>query len=437
MSDPPPDYACVLRLEGFEGPLDLLLDLARAQKVDLAKISILALVEQYLAVIEGARRVRLELAADWLVMAAWLTWLKSRLLLPADALGAEEGEQAAEVLAARLRDLSASAPPPPGSAPGRSLARTCSPAARRRTTPRSTAPAWRWTWRRWSAPISARSAAAPASRRYQPRAADPVDACRTRCAGWPRCSAACPTGPAWSASCPTTLGGPLERRAALASTLLAGLEMARGGAVRLRQEHAFGPILVRRGRAGVEEAAHERHTPPPEEGCGELTAEPRRSRQPAASAPTRTRSAWPRRWCSPAPPRSAPRALSQLLPDGRGRRRGDRRAARALCRARRGTGGDRRRRAVPHRAGPRAAAAQGDRGAAPAAARGDGDAGDHRLPPARAPAPRSRRSAAPACRSRPWTRCWRRPGRAARAAARRPAARRCGAPRRSSSRSSA
>ncbi len=86
----------VLRLEGFEGPLDLLLDLARAQKVDLAKISILSLVEQYLAVIEGARRVRLELAADWLVMAAWLTWLKSRLLLPEGA-EAEEGEQAADV----------------------------------------------------------------------------------------------------------------------------------------------------------------------------------------------------------------------------------------------------------------------------------------------------------------------------------------------------
>ena len=75
----------VLRLEGFEGPMDLLLDLARAQKVDLAKISILSLVDQYLAVIEGARRVRLELAADWLVMAAWLTWLKSRLLVPAVA----------------------------------------------------------------------------------------------------------------------------------------------------------------------------------------------------------------------------------------------------------------------------------------------------------------------------------------------------------------
>ena len=100
-----PDHL-VLRLEGFEGPLDLLLDLARAQKVDLAKISILALVEQYLAVIEGARRVRLELAADWLVMAAWLAWLKSRLLLP-DGADAEDGEQAADVLAARLRDLSA------------------------------------------------------------------------------------------------------------------------------------------------------------------------------------------------------------------------------------------------------------------------------------------------------------------------------------------
>src|ERR1700744_3685899 len=96
----------VLSLEGFEGPLDLLLDLARAQKVDLAKISILALVEQYLAVIEGARRVRLELAADWLVMAAWLTWLKSRLLVP-EGVDAEDGGLAADALAARLRGLSA------------------------------------------------------------------------------------------------------------------------------------------------------------------------------------------------------------------------------------------------------------------------------------------------------------------------------------------
>src|ERR1700757_1177715 len=96
----------VLSLEGFEGPLDLLLDLARAQKVDLAKISILALVEQFLAVIEGARRVRLELAADWLVMAAWLTWLKSRLLVPAAANDdPEDPTLAAEALAERLREM--------------------------------------------------------------------------------------------------------------------------------------------------------------------------------------------------------------------------------------------------------------------------------------------------------------------------------------------
>src|SRR5580698_4556561 len=97
----------LLSLDGFDGPLDLLLDLARAQKVDLARISILSLVDQYLAIIESARKIRLELAADWLVMAAWLAWLESRLLLPAGAEEAEEAGTAAEVLAARLRDLQA------------------------------------------------------------------------------------------------------------------------------------------------------------------------------------------------------------------------------------------------------------------------------------------------------------------------------------------
>ena len=94
----------VLHLEGFDGPLDLLLDLARAQKVDLARISVLALVEQFLVVVES---VRLELAAEWLVMAAWLTWLKSRLLVPAGSADAEEGEEAAGVLTERLRALEA------------------------------------------------------------------------------------------------------------------------------------------------------------------------------------------------------------------------------------------------------------------------------------------------------------------------------------------
>jgi segregation and condensation protein A len=74
--------AFVVDVDGFEGPLDLLLSLARTQKVDLRAISVLALVEQYLAFIEEARALRLELAADYLVMAAWLAYLKSRLLVP-------------------------------------------------------------------------------------------------------------------------------------------------------------------------------------------------------------------------------------------------------------------------------------------------------------------------------------------------------------------
>jgi segregation and condensation protein A len=100
--------ALVVDVEGFEGPLDLLLTLARQQKVDLGKISILALADQYLAFIEQARRLRLELAADYLVMAAWLAYLKSRLLLPEvhEAEG-QSAEDLANALALRLRRLEA------------------------------------------------------------------------------------------------------------------------------------------------------------------------------------------------------------------------------------------------------------------------------------------------------------------------------------------
>ena len=100
--------ALIVDVEGFEGPLDLLLTLARHQKVDLAKISILALADQYLVFIEAARRLRLELAADYLVMAAWLAYLKSRLLLP-EAAGADgpSAEDMATALALRLKRLEA------------------------------------------------------------------------------------------------------------------------------------------------------------------------------------------------------------------------------------------------------------------------------------------------------------------------------------------
>lgn len=122
LSDQPPDLwgdgaeagpgaaeALVVDLGGFEGPLDLLLALARTRKVDLAHISILELANQYLAYIDDARRLRLEVAADYLVMAAWLAFLKSKLLLPRDESSPDElsGEQLAARLAFRLMRLSA------------------------------------------------------------------------------------------------------------------------------------------------------------------------------------------------------------------------------------------------------------------------------------------------------------------------------------------
>src|ERR1700759_4047445 len=95
-----PDDPLVVTVDGFEGPLDLLLTLARNQKVDIAKISVLKLADQYLEFIESAKRMNLELAADYLVMAAWLAYLKSRLILPQEKV--KEGEPSADEMATRL-----------------------------------------------------------------------------------------------------------------------------------------------------------------------------------------------------------------------------------------------------------------------------------------------------------------------------------------------
>jgi segregation and condensation protein A len=244
----------VLRLEGFEGPLDLLLDLARGQKFDLAKISILALVEQYLAVIEGARRVRLELAADWLVMAAWLTWLKSRLLVPASPDEAEDGELAAANLAERLRELGAirtaaawlAAQPVLGQDVfARGLPED------HRDVDRSRLIIDMGSFvRAYLQAIRRGTRAMP----YQPRALTlwtVQDALH-------RLGSLLGSLPDWASLelyLPDNLDSPTERRAALASTLLAGLEMARDGTVWLRQDHLFAPILVRRGHRALEEGA--------------------------------------------------------------------------------------------------------------------------------------------------------------------------------------
>jgi segregation and condensation protein A len=247
-----PEDMLVLRLDGFEGPLDLLLELARAQKLDLARISILSLVDQYLAVIEGARRVRLELAADWLVMAAWLTWLKSRLLLPRGHEAADEAETAAEVLAARLRSLQAMrlAAAWLGARPqlGHDVFARGLPEDLVETDRSRLALDVPGLLRAYLAAMRR----AGARRRYTPQALTVW----TVKDALSRLALLVGNLPDWASLeqfLPETLGTPLQRRAALSSTLLAGLEMARGGAVRLRQEEEFGPILVRRGDIGPAE----------------------------------------------------------------------------------------------------------------------------------------------------------------------------------------
>jgi segregation and condensation protein A len=254
----PGGEALLLSLDGFEGPLDLLLDLARTQKVDLARISILSLADQYLAFIEGARQIKLELAADWLVMAAWLAWLKSRLLLPAEADGAEEGEAAADVLAARLRELAAMR------AGAAWLGER--PQLRQEVFLRGASESFVVIDR------SGVVADLPAllrgymdcirrvarHRSYAPRQLSlnfftVQDALS-------RLSATLGRMPEWSvleAFLPAT-ESPVHRRAAVASTLLASLEMARNGLLRLRQEAPFEPIrLAAGGELALPEAANE------------------------------------------------------------------------------------------------------------------------------------------------------------------------------------
>jgi segregation and condensation protein A len=236
--------ALVLQLDGFEGPLDLLLELARAQKVDLAKISILALVEQFLAVIEGARRVRLELAADWLVMAAWLTWLKSRLLVP--ALGEpEDAELAAETLAARLLDLQAvrAAAVWMGNRPQlgwddfvRGVPEELTSTDRSRLKLEMSG--------LLSAYLAARRrAGGKQSYKPKPMVYFSVQNALERLA---RLVGALPDWSTLEAFLPEGLEAGLPRRAAQAATLVAGLEMAKDGRLALRQEQHFAPILVRR-----------------------------------------------------------------------------------------------------------------------------------------------------------------------------------------------
>ena len=234
-----------LALDGFEGPLDLLLDLARAQKVDIRRISITALVDQYIAVLEGAQKIRLEIAADWLVMAAWLTWLKSRLLLPEEAEPEEDAETLADRLTERLAELDRMRHAAfwlGGQVQlGRESFGRGSPEILRAEDRSGIVADLPALLRAYAGARRRATAATP----YSPKPRKLFSVAEALA----RLRALIGSAPGWTVLqgyIPDSLTSPLERRAALASGLIAALEEARGGGLELRQDHAFGPLMIRR-----------------------------------------------------------------------------------------------------------------------------------------------------------------------------------------------
>jgi segregation and condensation protein A len=254
--------ALVVDVEGFEGPLDLLLALARQQKVDLAKISVLALAEQYLAFIEAARQLRLELAADYLVMAAWLAYLKSRLLLPEPAgPDGPSAEDMANALAWRLKRLEAFR-----EAANQLMAL---PQLQRdvfnRGDPEPVAnikhPEWTATlFDLLSAYARQRQQSALAHVRFKPRAVWSLQDAREilermigQASDWSRLDQ----------FLISYLVEPSMRATVYASSLAATLELVREGAMELHQKSAFAPIYLRKRDALVPVAATPPGAPPP------------------------------------------------------------------------------------------------------------------------------------------------------------------------------
>ena len=239
---PRPDEL-VVDVDGFEGPLDLLLKLARNQKLDITKISILSLAEQYLEFIAAARRLSLELAADYLVMAAWLAYLKSRLLLPEENEEEPNGEELAAALAHRLNRLQAMR-----EAGRRLMALTRLGAdvfARGRPEPvvAVTATTWEASLYDLLASYSAlrlhRIAEVVHVRQREVFSLSEARDRLTRLLG---------TSADWApldSFLSEYLSRPELRRSARASTLSASLELVREGAVELRQSAPFAPLYVR------------------------------------------------------------------------------------------------------------------------------------------------------------------------------------------------
>jgi segregation and condensation protein A len=234
----------VLDIDGYEGPLDVLLTLARNQKVDLAQISILQLAEQYLVFVAAVRHVRLELAADYLVMAAWLAYLKSRLLLPdEDNEDEPTGDELAAMLAFRLRRLEAMRE--------RSVELMSRYRLGRDVFPRGMPEGIRVSRRaKYDASLyellrayAEQNARVSITTLHLVRA--PIFTIEQAMERLQRLVGFVPEWTDLQSFLPTDISDPKLRRSALASTFVATLELARQGRIELDQAKAFGPLRVR------------------------------------------------------------------------------------------------------------------------------------------------------------------------------------------------
>ena len=236
--------AFVVDVEGFEGPLDMLLALARGNKLDLAKISMLELAQQYLDFIAEARKLRLELAADYLVMAAWLAFLKSKLLLPDEAEDDEpSGEELAAHLAFRLQRLQAMREAAARLMTGKRLGRDVF--ARGRPEGIRVIRSSAYTANVFDllkAYAERRQRTGVSSIQFQRRPTVSIKDARDRLEAMLGMSLD------WTPIeefLGQYLSDPAMRRSALASSLGASLELAREGVVDLKQSRAFAPLYVR------------------------------------------------------------------------------------------------------------------------------------------------------------------------------------------------
>jgi segregation and condensation protein A len=245
-ADPQADEpALVLDLDGYEGPIDLLLALARDQKVDLARLSILALADQYLAFIAEQRRLRLEIAADYLVMAAWLAYLKSRLLLPEPPQeeAGPSGEEMAAALSHRLQLLAGMQRAGAALMALPQLGRDVFSRGAPEGIPRIDRPVYRLSLYDLLAAYGEGHRRRHASvLKIEAPVFHSLDQALARLA---ELVGHVPEWRELAAFLPEELRGGVFRRSALAATFAAMLELARSGRFELRQDRAFGPIYLR------------------------------------------------------------------------------------------------------------------------------------------------------------------------------------------------